>query len=335
MSRLLRLSRLSSLAVLLALLAAPAFVPVWGQDWAKAALEKSPRHREYVAIPVPGTTRTVNTFVVYPEVSTKAPVVVLIHEIFGLSDWMKLQADEFAAKGYIVLAPDLLSGLGPVAPASKPMAMPGMPGMACDPMPCKTGGSPAPAMPPMDHSQMDHANMAPAPGAAFVAATPGGTDAFPGQDSVTKAVMSLPPAQVTADLNAVSDYAEKIPSGNGKLAVGGFCWGGCKTFDFATHRPDLKLALSFYGPPPPAAAMAFIAAPVYGFYAGNDMRIGAMIPQATTDMKAAGKFYEPVTYAGAGHGFMRAGQAPDATPANKKAFEEAFARATTLLEKLK
>ena len=57
--------------------------------------------------------RVVNTFVVYPEVAKKAPVIVMIHEIFGLSDWAKLMADELAAKGYIVLAPDLLSGTGP------------------------------------------------------------------------------------------------------------------------------------------------------------------------------------------------------------------------------
>jgi hypothetical protein len=81
------------------------------QDWAKAALEKSPRHREYVALKHDG--RTVQAFVVYPEVSGKAPVVVMIHEIFGLSDWAKLMADELAAKGYIVIAPDLLSGAGP------------------------------------------------------------------------------------------------------------------------------------------------------------------------------------------------------------------------------
>src|SRR5438270_2256385 len=81
------------------------------QDWAKAALEKSPRHREYV--PLKHGDRTVQAFVVYPEVSNKAPVVVLIHEIFGLSDWAKLMADELAAKGYIVVAPDLLSGAGP------------------------------------------------------------------------------------------------------------------------------------------------------------------------------------------------------------------------------
>src|ERR1700733_7636329 len=81
------------------------------QDWAKAALEKSPRHREYV--PIKHGDRTVQTFVVYPEVSKKAPVILLIHEIFGLSDWAKEMADELAAQGYIVVAPDLLSGTGP------------------------------------------------------------------------------------------------------------------------------------------------------------------------------------------------------------------------------
>ena len=81
------------------------------QDWAKAALDKSPRHREYVA--VKAGARTVHTFVVYPEIAKKAPVVVMIHEIFGLSDWAKLMADELAAEGYIVVEPDLLSGTGP------------------------------------------------------------------------------------------------------------------------------------------------------------------------------------------------------------------------------
>src|SRR5713226_8479665 len=52
-------------------------------------------------------------FVVYPEVKTKAPVIVLIHEIFGLSDWAKEMADELAAQGFIVVAPDLLTGFGP------------------------------------------------------------------------------------------------------------------------------------------------------------------------------------------------------------------------------
>ncbi len=267
-------------AVLLCAFSALCVSSAPAQDWAKTKLAESPRHREYVTIKHDG--RAVNTYVAYPEVSGKAPVVVLIHEIFGLSDWMKLQADELAAKGYIVLAPDLLSGVGP-----------------------NGGGSDA------------------------LYASPGG------QDAVIKAVVGLDGGQVNADLDAVADYGKKLPSAGRKLAVAGFCWGGGKSFAFATHRHDLNAAFVFYGPPPPAAEMAQITAPVYGFYAGNDARIGATVPQTVIDMKAAGKFYEPVTYDGAGHGFMRAGQAPDATPANKAAFEQGFARLTKELAAMK
>jgi carboxymethylenebutenolidase len=64
-----------------------------------------------VKITVNGT--PVNTFVVYPERSGKAPVVLVIHEIFGLSDWIRGVADQLAAEGFIAVAPDLLSGHGP------------------------------------------------------------------------------------------------------------------------------------------------------------------------------------------------------------------------------
>ncbi len=79
--------------------------------------------------------------------------------------------------------------------------------------------------------------------------------------------------------------------------------------------------------------MARIKAPVYGFYAGNDARIGAMIPDAVAQMKAAGKTYDLVTYEGAGHGFMRAGEAPDASDANRKARADAWVRWNSLLAK--
>ena len=81
------------------------------QDWAKAALEKSPRHREWVT--VKHDNRSVETFVVYPETKSKAPVVLIIHEIFGMTDWVQDLADQVAAAGYIAVAPDLLSGMGP------------------------------------------------------------------------------------------------------------------------------------------------------------------------------------------------------------------------------
>jgi carboxymethylenebutenolidase len=88
-----------------------AAIAAHSQDWAKTTLNKSPRHQEWVKVTY--GSRTVNAFVVYPEVSHKAPVVLLIHEIFGLTDWARSMADDIAAMGYIVIAPDLLSGFGP------------------------------------------------------------------------------------------------------------------------------------------------------------------------------------------------------------------------------
>ncbi len=282
------------------------------QAWAKAALDNSPRHGEYVTITEPSG-RRLQAWVVYPEVKDKAPAVVMIHEIFGLSDWAREMADQIAASGYIVVEPDLLSGLAAPASSSSPGT--------------KTSAAAAPA--PMDHAHMEATlNSA---GAPYVVAQPGGTAAFPDQGAVIKAVSSLPDAQVLGDLDAAADYAKNLAASNGKLNVAGFCWGGGKSFLFATHRRDLSAAFVFYGPPPPAAAMKNITAPVYGFYAGNDARISATVPQTITDMKAAGKVYEPVIYAGAGHGFMRAGEAPDADAANAAAQRQGFQRFMTLM----
>jgi carboxymethylenebutenolidase len=100
-------------------LAALAASALSAQDWAKQKLEQSPRHREWVKVMADG--RPVDAYVVYPEVSNKAPVVLVIEEIFGLSDWAQLVTDEFAAAGYIAIVPDLLSGKGPNGGGTKSM----------------------------------------------------------------------------------------------------------------------------------------------------------------------------------------------------------------------
>jgi carboxymethylenebutenolidase len=262
--------------IVLAVAAMFAAVNAPGQDWAKTRLEKSPRHLEFVK--VKHDAREVNCFVAFPETKDKAAAVVVIHEIFGLSDWARGLADQLAEAGYIAIAPDLLSGAAP-------------------------GG--------------------------------GGTADLGGGDAVRKAISSLPPEQITADLNAVADYVAKLPAANGKVAVCGFCWGGGQAFRFATNNKDIKAAFVFYGTGPDKAEdLARITAPVYGFYAGNDARVSATIPTSTGLMKKLGKTYEPVTYEGAGHGFMRAGEAPDASDANKKARDDAWARWKELLKKL-
>src|SRR5436190_15361811 len=141
------------------------------QDWAKARLEKSPRHLEWVK--VKHGDREVNCYIAYPEVKDKATAVVVIHEIFGLSDWVRDVADQLAAAGYIAIAPDLLSGAAP-------------------------GG--------------------------------GGTSELGGSDNVRKVISTLPPKQITADLNAVADYVATLPAANGKIVSAGFCWGGGQSF---------------------------------------------------------------------------------------------------------
>lgn len=239
------------------------------QDWAKASLEKSSRHGEWVEYK--SGERTIKAFVVFPERKEKAPVVMVIHEIFGLTDWVRSVCDQLAEAGVIAIAPDLLSG-----------------------------------------------------------------QTFPDVDGARKAIQALPKEQVKADLDATAEYAlTKIPAASGTITVSGFCWGGAWAFGYASANSKLKAAYSFYGTAVENAEdAAKIACPVYGFYAENDARVNATIPKGEELMKAAGKKYEPVTYQGAGHGFMRDGESPEGKPENKKAREDAWARWKTLLKAL-
>ena len=83
------------------------------EETAPDALNTSPRHGEWVDVVLPGSDVPISTWVVYPERSDSAPVVLVIHEIYGLTDWIRGVADQFAAEGFIAVAPDLLSGMGP------------------------------------------------------------------------------------------------------------------------------------------------------------------------------------------------------------------------------
>jgi len=159
----------------------------------------------------------------------------------------------------------------------------------------------------------------------------GKTDSFASSDAATEAISKLDATKVTADLNAAADYVTKLEACNGKLSVAGFCWGGGQSFAFATARKGLKSAFVFYGSAPKEEAMAKIECPVYGFYGENDSRITTTVAATTEAMKKLGKTFEPVTYEGAGHGFMRAGEAPGASDPNKRARAEAWTRVKKLL----
>jgi carboxymethylenebutenolidase len=79
----------------------------------KKQLESSPRHVDWVDIKSSSGGAPIKSFVVYPERKDKAPVVIVVQEIFGLTDWIRGVADQLAKEGFIAIAPDFMSGLGP------------------------------------------------------------------------------------------------------------------------------------------------------------------------------------------------------------------------------
>lgn len=241
------------------------------EDHAKDALEHSPRHGEFVDIPLPqgGPLRA---WVVYPERPDRAGVVLVVHEIFGLSDWIRGVADQLAREGFIAVAPDLVSGLGPNG---------------------------------------------------------GGTESLPSRDDVVRTIRSVTPEMATARLDAARAWALAQPSANGRLATVGFCWGGGRSFAYATTQPKLDGAVVYYGTSPDSAALRRIHAPVLGLYGGDDARVVATVAPAAKVLAAAHLKFEHHEFAGAGHGFLR--QQGDRSGANFAATREGWSRTIAFL----
>lgn len=253
-----------------------AAMPSGAQDGVRERLNASPRHHEWVQVESDG--RDLHCFVVYPEVSERALAVLVIHENKGLSDWVRGVCDQLAERGYIAIAPDLLSGMGP------------------------NGGK---------------------------------TSDFPDSNAARDALYQLDQDRTDRDLDRTAAYVAGLPAANGNVAVAGFCWGGHQTWRFATRKPDLAAAFVFYGTPPENKDdVARIRCPVYGFYGGNDARVNASLPDIEAWTTELEKAFEPVVYDGAGHGFMRAGEEPDADAANRTARDAGWKRWADILQTL-
>lgn len=249
---------------------------IQAQDFALKHLESSPRHHEWVEIK--SGVRIVHAFVVFPEVSTNTTAVIVIHENAGLTDWVRSFSDQLAERGFLVIAPDLLSDFDE------------------------------------NHRK---------------------TSDFATGDAARSAIYQLKPEQITKDLEAVQAFITNEPSSNGKTVIMGFCWGGAETFRFVTNNRKVLAGLVFYGSPPKTyEEIEKIAVPVYGFYGGNDQRINASIPETEAWMKQAGKTYDYVIYPGAGHGYMRQGDSPAATPENLEARDKSWKRIVEILKVL-
>ncbi len=240
-------------------------------DNAGARLDASPRHGEWVRFGA-GNGDSVTAWVVYPERSDPAPVAVVIHEIFGLTDWIRGVADQLAADGFIAVAPDLLSGKGPNGAGSESVDRQG----------------------------------------------------------AVRLIRGLDRAEVTRRLARAAEYGTSLPAARKAVASIGFCWGGRRSFDFATTYADLRAAVVYYGSSPGEDALGAVNARVLGLYGGDDARVNADIPATREAMSRLGKTYEVEVYEGAGHGFLRAQH--DRDGANLRATEQAWPRTVAFLK---
>lgn len=247
--------------------------PPFSEAGAAGALAASSRQSEWVQVKQPGSDQPIATWVVRPEHQDSASVVLVIHEIFGVTDWVRAVADRLAENGFIALVPDLVSGLGPDG---------------------------------------------------------GGTASVASRHQVAGLIRGLQPAEKVARLAAIRDYATRLPSTTGLIAVVGFSWGGSVGFSYAVAMPHLQAAVVYYGRAPVESAdYEFVETPVLGLYGGDDESVNATITIAEREMARRGTQFIAEVFAGAGHGFLRAQESHDG--ANRVASELAWRRTIEFL----
>lgn len=190
--------------------------------------------------------------------------LVLIHEIWGLADHITDVADRYAAEGYLVAAPDLLSHVG-VSPEA---------GEELHRLVMSTDEKERVAAQPAMRDRL----------------APARTPEFG--------------AWAVGALRSVVDDLAARPSVGDRIGVTGFCFGGTYTFALAAADQRIRAAVPFYGAPPDLGAMSGIGCPVLAFYGDQDERLMATLPEVRTAMAAAEVDFTAQVYAGARHAFF-------------------------------
>lgn len=204
-----------------------------------------------------------SAYVARPEGAQKGALVV-IHEIWGLVEHITGIADRFAAKGYLVIAPDLLSSIGIEAQV----------GLELNAIMTSTDEEVRSEGQPRLRAAFSSINV-PEFGAWAVSA-----------------------------LGASVDYLADQPGVDGRIAVAGFCFGGSYSFAIAAADHRIRAAVPFYGAPPESTNVSKIAGPVLAFYGETDRALIDSLPEVTAAMQAAGIDFTPKVYENAGHAFF-------------------------------
>jgi carboxymethylenebutenolidase len=195
---------------------------------------------------------------------TPRGALIVIHEVWGLVDNIKDIANRFAAEGYLVLAPDLLSSVG---------------------IDAHIGFELSAIMKSPDEKVRSEGQ-------------PRLREAFAAIRVPEFASWAL------AALESSVDYIEALPGVDGRIAVTGFCFGGTYSFALAAADPRIRAAVPFYGAPPESTVVSQIACPVLAFYGETDTNLIESLPRVTESMEAAGVNFVAKVYEDAGHAFF-------------------------------
>lgn len=231
---------------------------------AKARLNASPRHSEYVKITAKGA--PLNMWVVYPERRDKAPVVVLIHGASAFDDWIRAVGDQLASEGFIAVVPDFLTGKGPNGGGTEAFASSDDVGKAIQTLTRED------MIARLDAAREYGIKLPAASGKSAVLGF-----CFGGSQTFMYSTQQ-------PGLNAAVVFYGSAPNQPGTASAGP---GTAPT----SYTPAREM-------------LAKINAPVLGLYGGADARIGATVPATQAMMKELGKTYEPHSFEGAGHAFL-------------------------------
>lgn len=263
------------------------------QAWASANIARSPLRHEWVMIPA--GSRSIRAFVTWPAGVKKAPLVLVLHEVFGLTDSTLNTADQVAAMGAITIAPDMVSGMGPHGgdvrslPSSHETSdmMTGMGDQLVNDALNRVADWGLKQL--RSDGNLAIVGLSWGGGAAFrYAAMPGHSRA----------------------LRAVSVFYDVGPPA-------------------VTQGPLGKT------PGQPPFPLTALDVPVHGFYPEGDTRVMNSLPATRAAMAAAHRSFDAVIYPGAEHAYMRVGADPANTnPANAAALKASLARLRLILRPL-
>jgi carboxymethylenebutenolidase len=268
---------------------------------AAARLSASPRHGEWVKIAwSPGSADSLMAWIVYPKSVAKAPVVVVVHEIFGLSTWVRSVADQAAADGFIAIAPDFISR---VRGGPSTVELP--------------GDSAVRLIRGVDAADRVQAVIA---AANYAMTLPAATQRY--------AVIGYCWGGSTTWYHAVNGGVKGYSGGVAFYGLPYMTRGAAATATSAAVPATLEVD-----------SLAKITQPIMLLSGSKDARIGAAMPSLDSTMQRLGKTYTGINYDGAVHGFLRAQNDPKKErdeaeeAANYAATKDAWPRTIAFLRK--